>query len=66
MTAAQWRAMQTDFRIFIDAATLKAVEIQRNPDAQKSNFRIFIDAATLKVFVGFEKRKAAGRISASL
>ena len=39
-----------DFRIFIDAATLK-VELQCRGRRIGEDFRIFIDAATLKVSV---------------
>ena len=38
-----------DFRIFIDAATLKLGLSDDDARAWESNFRIFIDAATLKL-----------------
>ena len=40
--------IDSDFRIFIDAATLKADARIAQNNALKPDFRIFIDAATLK------------------
>ena len=37
-----------DFRIFIDAATLKRSDVMRLGRDDGADFRIFIDAATLK------------------
>ena len=44
----QTRARFADFRIFIDAATLKLLRLGRKYGQKARDFRIFIDAATLK------------------
>ena len=59
-------AVASDFRIFIDAATLKPNFGLENCTYNKKDFRIFIDAATLKRGVGEAEAACGGAISASL
>ena len=47
-----------DFRIFIDAATLKESTALQSSLSMALNFRIFIDAATLKENMGAEFAQA--------
>ena len=55
-----------DFRIFIDAATLKEYMQATDTAGANPNFRIFIDAATLKAPRRLPDLCAPEQISASL
>ena len=55
-----------NFRIFIDAATLKGYFVDVHEAVDSSDFRIFIDAATLKGFIRGRGLIGERPISASL